>query len=125
MLSLEELKNCKDNLLNDFSSPDNLKFWEKFKKQPDDYVIATGKQFSIRQFINLVTKKLNLNIVWKGKGLNEKGYETITKNSSLAFNWSESFLDLVQNSGGFEYRNQIYTNFLVSIIILLLVKVLF
>lgn len=38
LLSLEELKNCKDNLLNDFSSPDNLKFWEKFKKQPDDYV---------------------------------------------------------------------------------------
>ena len=48
------------------------------QKEPDDYVIATGKQFSIRQFINLVTK-LNLNIVWKGKGLNEKGYETITK----------------------------------------------
>ena len=52
-------------------------------------------------------------------------YESITKNSSLAFNWSESFLDWVQNSGAFEYRNQIYTNFLVSIVILLLVKVIF
>ncbi len=53
------------------------------QKEPDDYVIATGKQFSIRQFINLVTKKLNLNIVWKGKGLNEKGYETITKKNII------------------------------------------
>ena len=53
------------------------------QKKPDDYVIATGKQFSIRQFINLVTKKLNLNIVWKGKGLNEKGYETTTKKNII------------------------------------------
>ena len=49
------------------------------QKKPDDYVIATGKQFSIRQFINLVSKKLDINIVWKGKGLNEKGYDTSTK----------------------------------------------
>ena len=37
------------------------------QKKPDDYVIATGKQLSIRQFINLVSKKLNINIAWKGK----------------------------------------------------------
>tara|TARA_Y100000817_G_scaffold101710_1_gene79541 strand:- start:2312 stop:3355 length:1044 start_codon:yes stop_codon:yes gene_type:complete len=49
------------------------------QKKPDDYVIATGKQLSIRQFINLVTKKLNLNIIWKGKGLKEKGYDKRTK----------------------------------------------
>ncbi len=42
------------------------------QKKPDDYVIATGKQLSIRQFINLVAKKLNLKIIWRGKGLNEK-----------------------------------------------------
>ena len=48
-------------------------------KKPDDYVIATGKQYSIRQFINLVSKKLNMKIVWKGKGLNERGYNTLTK----------------------------------------------
>ena len=40
------------------------------QKKPDDFVIATGKQLSIKQFINLVAKKLNLNILWKGKGLN-------------------------------------------------------
>ena len=38
LLSLEELRDCKDNLLNDFSSVDNLKFWEKFEKQPNDLI---------------------------------------------------------------------------------------
>ncbi len=53
------------------------------QKRPDDYVIATGKQLSIRQFINLVTKKLNLKIIWKGKGLNEKGFDTVTKKNII------------------------------------------
>ena len=53
------------------------------QRKPDDYVIATGKQYSIRQFINLVAKKLNLNIIWKGKGLNEKGYDTRTKKNII------------------------------------------
>ncbi len=53
------------------------------QKKPDDFVIATGKQLSIRQFINLVTKKLNLNIVWKGKGLKEKGYDITTKRNVI------------------------------------------
>ena len=42
--------------------------------KPDDFVICTGKQYSIKQFIDIVTKKLDLNIVWYGKGLNEKGF---------------------------------------------------
>ena len=44
------------------------------QKKPDDYVIATGKQYSIKQFINLTAKKLNMKVVWKGKGIKEKGY---------------------------------------------------
>ena len=43
-------------------------------KKPEDFIIATGKQYSIKQFINLVAKKLKIQITWKGKGLNEKGY---------------------------------------------------
>ena len=43
-------------------------------KKPDDFIIATGKQYSIKQFINLVAEKLKMQIIWKGKGLNEKGY---------------------------------------------------
>ncbi len=45
------------------------------QKKPDDYVVATGIQYSIKQFINLTAKKLSLKITWKGKGLKEKGYD--------------------------------------------------
>ena len=44
------------------------------QKKPDDYVIATGVQYSIKQFINITAKKLNIKITWKGKGLKEKGF---------------------------------------------------
>ena len=44
------------------------------QKKPNDFVIATGKQYSIKQFINLVGKKLEMEIKWKGVGLREKGY---------------------------------------------------
>jgi GDPmannose 4,6-dehydratase len=44
------------------------------QKNPDDYVIATGKQYSVKHFINLVAKVLNIKIKWKGKGINEKAY---------------------------------------------------
>ena len=49
------------------------------QKKPDDYVIATGKQLSIRQFVNMVSKKLSIKITWKGKGLKERGYNVNTK----------------------------------------------
>ena len=45
------------------------------QKKPEDYVIATGIQYSIKQFINITAKKLNMKIVWKGKGINEKGFD--------------------------------------------------
>tara|TARA_B100001059_G_scaffold235957_1_gene283925 strand:- start:858 stop:1901 length:1044 start_codon:yes stop_codon:yes gene_type:complete len=45
------------------------------KKTPSDYVISTGKQFTVKQFVNLVLKELNINYKWKGKGINEKCYD--------------------------------------------------
>lgn len=48
-------------------------------KRPDDYVISTGKTYSIKDFINKATKYLKMNVVWTGKGLNEK---LINKNSN-------------------------------------------
>ena len=45
------------------------------QKKPDDYVIATGVQYSIKQFINLTVKKLNMKIKWRGKGFKEKAYD--------------------------------------------------
>ena len=53
------------------------------QKKPDDYVIATGKQLSIRKFINLVSKKLNMHIMWRGKGLNEKGFDANTSKNII------------------------------------------
>ena len=49
------------------------------QRKPDDYVIATGKQYSVRQFVNLVSKKLGFKIIWRGKGKNEKGFDQISK----------------------------------------------
>ena len=45
------------------------------KKKPDDFVISTGKQYSIKKFIELVAKQLKIKIKWKGKGINEKAYD--------------------------------------------------
>tara|TARA_Y100000590_G_scaffold204989_1_gene232532 strand:+ start:45006 stop:46037 length:1032 start_codon:yes stop_codon:yes gene_type:complete len=44
------------------------------KKTPSDYVIATGKQYSVKEFVNLVLKELNIKFYWKGKGINSKCY---------------------------------------------------
>ena len=43
-------------------------------KKPDDYVISTNRQFSVKKFTELVAKKLDMKITWKGKGLKEKGF---------------------------------------------------
>ncbi len=40
---------------------------------PDDFVISTEKQHSVRDFVNLVAKDLNMEILWRGEGLNEIG----------------------------------------------------
>ena len=55
------------------------------KKKPEDYVIATGNQTTVKNFINIVSKKLNLKIYWRGKGINEKAYD-INKNVIVACN---------------------------------------
>lgn len=44
------------------------------QESPDDYVIATGVQYSVREFIELAAKKLGMNIFWKGAGADEKGF---------------------------------------------------
>ena len=44
------------------------------QKLAKDYVVATGKQSTVKNFINLAAKELNMKINWKGKGMNEKAY---------------------------------------------------
>ncbi len=43
------------------------------QKKPEDFVISTGKNYTVKQFITKVCKKLKLELRWKGKGLNEVG----------------------------------------------------
>lgn len=43
------------------------------QETPDDFVIATGKQYSVRDFIILASKQLDMKIEWSGKDLNEVG----------------------------------------------------
>ena len=45
------------------------------RKKPSDYVISTGKQYTVKQFVNLVLKKLNIKFKWTGKGINEKCFD--------------------------------------------------
>ena len=44
------------------------------QNKPDDFVIATGEAYSVKQFIDTASKVLNFKIVWRGKGLQEQGY---------------------------------------------------
>ena len=44
-------------------------------KRPDDYVISTGKQYSIKEFANFVMLELGIKFKWKGKGINTKCYD--------------------------------------------------
>jgi GDPmannose 4,6-dehydratase len=41
--------------------------------EPDDYVIATGEQHSVKEFIEVTAKALGIAIQWEGQGVNEKG----------------------------------------------------
>ena len=45
------------------------------QKKPDDFVISTGKQVSVKYFVNMVAKLLDMKISWKGNGINEKAYD--------------------------------------------------
>ena len=47
-------------------------------KKPSDYVIATGKSYTVKQFVEEAFKHINIKISWKGKGLNEVGFDKKT-----------------------------------------------
>jgi len=44
-------------------------------KKPDDWVIATNKDQTVKKFIDIVSNKLDISLKWKGKGINEKGID--------------------------------------------------
>ena len=59
-------------------------------KKPEDWVIATNKQSTVKNFINLVVKKLNFKIKWVGKNLNEKAINQ--KNNQIIIDLNQKFL---------------------------------
>ncbi len=53
-----------------------LAMWKILQhNKADDFVISTGKQISVKKFINITAKKLGINLFWKGKKLNEVGID--------------------------------------------------
>lgn len=44
------------------------------QEEPEDFVIATGRQYTVRQFVEAVALRLGMNIVWSGSGVNEVGF---------------------------------------------------
>ena len=48
------------------------------QEQPDDFVIATGEQHSVREFCQLAFREVGIELEFKGEGVNEKGYDKTT-----------------------------------------------
>lgn len=66
----------------------NMMYKILMHKEADDFVISSEKQYSIKEFINLVCKRLNIPIKWFGKGLKEKAYY----NNKVIIQISKKFL---------------------------------
>ena len=49
------------------------------QEQPEDFVIATGVQYSVRDFVDAAARELGMAISWKGEGVAEKGYDNAGK----------------------------------------------
>jgi GDPmannose 4,6-dehydratase len=56
------------------------------QEEPDDYVIATGEQYSVREFVEEAAPYFGMNIVWEGEGLNEVGIDKNTRKTIIKVN---------------------------------------
>jgi len=56
------------------------------QEEPDDYVIATGQQYSVRDFVEEASPYFGMNIVWEGEGLNEVGIDKNTRKIIIKVN---------------------------------------
>jgi len=54
------------------------------QEQPDDFCIATGKQYTVRQFVEFAADHLGIRIRWEGEGIEEKGYNQQTDKLMIA-----------------------------------------
>ncbi len=46
------------------------------QEKPEDFVISTGIQYSVRDFVNIAAKELDISLTWVGEGESEKGYDS-------------------------------------------------
>ena len=53
-----------------------MQWWMLQQENPEDFVIATGVQYSVRDFINAAAKELGMQIRWEGEGIDVKGYDS-------------------------------------------------
>lgn len=53
---------------------------------PDNYVLATGKAYSVKQFCEKAAKIVGFNLVWQGEGVNEVGIDTISDKVIIKIN---------------------------------------
>lgn len=70
--------------------------------QPDDYVIATGVTTTIREFISKVFKKIGIDIMFKGEGVNETGKIVNVDETVFAMTVGESYLKVIRKKLGME-----------------------
>jgi GDPmannose 4,6-dehydratase len=49
------------------------------QEQPEDFVIATGVQYSVRDFVNTAAEELGIKVRWEGQAVDEKGYDAAGK----------------------------------------------
>ena len=59
------------------------------QKKPNDFVISTGNQITVKQFVNLSAKRIGIKIKWKNKGLNEVGINR--KNKKIIIKISKNY----------------------------------
>ena len=52
--------------------------------EPDDFVIATGEQHSVREFVEVAARELGIAIKWEGSGINEKGINPANEKTLVA-----------------------------------------
>ena len=95
---LAEIKNGKKNTPLELGNIEAKRDWGHAKdyvnamwlilqqEKPDDYVIATGKMHSVRDFIEIACKYIGFNIIWEGKGVKEKGIDSNTGKVLITIN---------------------------------------
>ena len=54
------------------------------QNEPEDFCIATGVHYSVRDFVNIVAQELEINIQWKGDGIDEIGIDASTGNTIVS-----------------------------------------